>query len=465
MKMRVQVIIESAGDEPEIVAEVACIERGALQPETLGLTLAEAKEMLAGVQKALVPQQIAEYTAHQRCCPDCGRTRATKGHHAIVIRSLFGRLPVASPRFYACPCQPHTTASVSPVAALLPERTTPELRYLTVKAAALASYERAVDWLAEVLPIGGQLSTTALRRHVTAVAERLDGELCDGEPTIPGCPADWERLPDPDGPLTVGLDGGYVPARRGECRQATAFEAIIGKSITAEGAATCFGFVQSDDAKPRQRLVAVLQAQGMQMNQQITFLSDGGDNVRDLPLYLNPLAEHILDWFHITMRLTTMGQMAKGVRSRDDPALATTLHETLERLKWYLWHGNVFRALQLTDDLADDLEIMEGSAEARKLLKAVREFDTYIRVNRAFIPNYGERYRYGETISTAFVESTVNQVMSKRMAKRQQMRWTRRGAHRLLQVRTQVLDGALRGVFRRWYPAMASEDRDVQQAA
>jgi hypothetical protein len=32
-----------------------------------------------------------------------------------------------------------------------------------------------------------------------------------------------------------------------------------------------------------------------------------------------------------------------------------------------------------------------------------------------FIPNYGERYRHGERISTGFVESTVNQVVSKRM--------------------------------------------------
>ncbi len=465
MKLRVQVVIEAEDGTQERVVEVACLERSTLQAETLGLTLAEAKGLLADVQQVLVPQQVAEYVAHQRYCPDCGRARATKGQHAIVIRSLFGRLQVPSPRFYACPCQPRAMASVSPVAALLPERTTPELRYLAVKAAALASYGRAVGWLEEVLPLGGQLSTTALRRHVTAVAERLDGELGDVEPTIAGCPADWERLPDPDGPLTVGLDGGYVPARRGECRQATAFEAIIGKSVTAAGAATCFGFVQSDDAQPRQRLVAVLQAQGMQMNQQITFLSDGGDNVRDLPLYLNPQAEHILDWFHVTMRLTVMGQMAKGVRSRDDPALTTDLQATLERLKWYLWHGNVFRALQVIDDLVWDLEGLEGSGEARNLCEVVHEFGTYVGVNRAFIPNYGERYRYGETISTAFVESTVNQVMSKRMAKKQQMRWTRRGAHRLLQVRTRVLDGALRGVFRRWYPAMASEDRAVTQAA
>lgn len=294
MKLRVQVVIEAEDGAPQTVAEVACLERGALQPETLGLMLAEAKEVLAGLQRVLVPQQVAGYVAQQRYCPDCGRSRATKGHHTLVVRSLFGRLRVASPRFYACPCQPRASASVSPVAALLPERTTPELRYLAVKAAALASYGHAVDWLEEVLPLGGELSTTALRRQVTAVADRLDDELRDIEPTITGCPADWERLPDPDGPLTVGLDGGYVPARRGECPQATAFEAIIGKSVPAAGVATRFGFVDCGDARPRQRLVAVLQAQGMQMNQQVTFLSDGGDNVRDLPLYLNPQAEHIL---------------------------------------------------------------------------------------------------------------------------------------------------------------------------
>ena len=35
------------------------------------------------------------------------------------------------------------------------------------------------------------------------------------------------------------------------------------------------------------------------MNQAVTFLSDGGDTVRDLQMYLNPQAEHLLDWFHI----------------------------------------------------------------------------------------------------------------------------------------------------------------------
>jgi hypothetical protein len=97
-----------------------------------------------------------------------------------------------------------------------------------------------------------------------------------------------------------------------------------------------------------------------------------------------------------------------------------------------------------------------------KLAKTVVVFHTYITVNEAFIPNYGDRYRYGAVISTAFVESTVNQVISKRMVKKQQMRWTKKGAHLLLQVRTQVLNEDLRPTFERWCPAMASTD--VSQA-
>lgn len=65
------------------------------------------------------------------------------------------------------------------------------------------------------------------------------------------------------------------------------------------------------------------------------------------------------------------------------------------------------------------------------------ELRGYIMANEAFIPNYGGRYRHDELISTAFVESTMNQIISKRFVKKQQMRWTQRGVHLLLQTRVQ----------------------------
>lgn len=126
------------------------------------------------------------------------------------------------------------------------------------------------------------------------------------------------------------------------------------------------------------------------MNQQVTFLSDGGDTVRELQLYLNPQAEHLLDWFHVTMRITVMNQMAKGFSSKDSELCSDTLKE-LERIKWFLWHGNVFKALQTIGNLDIDLDDGSFNEKQTKLLKALREFQTYIENNASFIPNYGER--------------------------------------------------------------------------
>ena len=105
------------------------------------------------------------------------------------------------------------------------------------------------------------------------------------------------------------------------------------------------------------------------------------------------------------------------------------------------------------------------SLERKKLLKAVREFGGYIATNQQFIPDYGDRYRNDETITTSFVESAVNQVVSKRLVKSQQMRWSQRGAHLLLQIRTQVLNKELRNRFQHWYPGMADESASELQLA
>ena len=203
----------------------------------------------------------------------------------------------------------------------------------------------------------------------------------------------------------------------------------------------------------------------MQMNQQVTFFTDGGDDVRELPLYLNPQSEHYLDWFHIAMRITVMSQLAKGLRSRDKPNLAESVLDELERLKWFLWHGNVFQALQTVEGLELDLDAEGASLDQRKLLKTVIEFGGYLRANVTWITNYGERYRNGEVISSAFVESAVNQVVSKRMVKKQQVRWAPKSAHLLLQVRTRVLNDELGAIFKRWYPAFVAPRDSTTEAA
>jgi hypothetical protein len=167
--------------------------------------------------------------------------------------------------------------------------------------------------LREVLPIGQALKAATIRNHVQGVAQRIDGELGAKQPFfIDGCELDWENLPRPDMSLTVGLDGGYVHSCAQRTRKHGWFEVIAGKSVTDDGASKRFAFVHNYDEKPKRRVFEVLKSQGMQMNQQVTFLSDGADTVRDLQLYLNPHAERILDWFHITMRITVMLSDGKG---------------------------------------------------------------------------------------------------------------------------------------------------------
>ncbi len=80
MKITIQVVVESA-DVPAVVTDVVTLEREALTDETFGLSLAEGKTILAGVQEAIVAQQAAAYLATQQTCPVCGTARRHKGHH------------------------------------------------------------------------------------------------------------------------------------------------------------------------------------------------------------------------------------------------------------------------------------------------------------------------------------------------------------------------------------------------
>jgi hypothetical protein len=464
MKLTVHVTLSDDDDAETVVREVFVLTREALTPDTVGLGLAEGKDLLAAVQDTLVTAQVSATVAAQDTCPDCARPYRHKDKHTIVVRSLFGTLRLDSPRWWHCPCQVHPTRTFSPLAALLSERTTPELSYLQARFAGLVSYGASASLLSELLPLGRPLHATALRCDVQATAQRLENELGDEQSSfIDTCQRDREELPRPELPLVVGLDGGYVHSTAQRSRRDGWFEVIAGKAVPADGRATCFGYVQTYDTKPKRRLFEVLKSQGMAANQQVTFLTDGGEDIRDLPCYLNPDSEHLLDWFHITMRITVMTTMTKSLQPPPpDPdlelsvetatKLITEIGTGLEQLKWFLWHGNVFRALQTVADITADLEILNPDGEPTKLGKAVREFDSYLRANAGRIPNYGERRRAGETISTAFVESTVNQVISKRMVKKQQMRWSPRGAHLLLQIRTRILNDTLTDDYRRWYP-------------
>jgi hypothetical protein len=71
-------------------------------------------------------------------------------------------------------------------------------------------------------------------------------------------------------------------------------------------------------------------------------------------------------------------QYAKGL-SRIDPRLGGEIDIELERVKWYLWHGNVYEALFWLDDIEMFIYNFEESyANFAKLEKALDDFHVYI---------------------------------------------------------------------------------------
>jgi hypothetical protein len=81
------------------------------------------------------------------------------------------------------------------------------------------------------------------------------------------------------------------------------------------------------------------------------------------------------------------------------------------------------------------------------LLETIR----YLELTADSMPDYGKRYRAGQRISSGFVESAVNEIIARRMVKRQQMRWNRHTVQRFLDVRIHVLNGTLEDAFRHWH--------------
>jgi hypothetical protein len=72
-----------------------------------------------------------------------------------------------------------------------------------------------VDLLKDVLPVDDGLNSETVRNHLQATGERLERELGDERPPnlFEGSEKEWEQQPLPDGPITVGIDGGYVRGR------------------------------------------------------------------------------------------------------------------------------------------------------------------------------------------------------------------------------------------------------------
>jgi len=317
----------------------------------VGLTLAEAKLLLAGVQREIVAAQATSHAVRRPECPRCDGVCRVKDYRDHAVSTLFGQVTLRLPRFRCAACGGIEAGVGWPSHC----RSTPELDRLRAHLSALMTYRTAADVLGQMFPVDAGTHHETLRRHTLKTA------------FTDGCPR-------------------------------------LRRSLANAGVTT-------------------------------------------VPM---------LDWFHVAMRLQHLKQIAVTLPT-DDPvrgAAKAVIVEEVERLHWRIWNGKAKDAQISIDRIRAVMHHFQGepdrrrsTAPSRKLWTALRALDDYLTSQSAWLVNYAERHRAGLRVGTAVTEGAANFLVNRRMNKSQQMRWSRRGADLLLQVRCAVYNGTLGSGF------------------
>lgn len=232
--------------------------------------------------------------------------------------------------------------------------------------------------------------------------------------------------------LVAVIDGGHLKSKD---NNAQSFEAMIATVFHTENISkidknhneitqkSSVASALSDHQKTIKQLVlnACRIEGGNASVTQITCLTDGASNCWSIAHSLKPYCKellNILDWFHITKRFTVINN-----------GVDIDFKEKLEKVKWFLWHGDAKNALER-------LAQLQSNAKGEKLLSNLEDLYEYIERNQKYIVDYQERQASNLPFTSTIAESSVNELINTRQKNNKKMQWTREGAHNVLQIRT-----------------------------
>jgi hypothetical protein len=410
----------------------------------LGLTMAEGKLVLAGLQREFVAGQARDHAVVRRPdCQVCGVACRLKDYRGHKIATLFGHVTMRLPRFCCATCGGIEAGNGWPSHC----RSTPELDRLQAHLSALMPYREAADVLAQMLPLDAGKSCETLRRHTLKIGEALRNAVVSRPETAASA-------------IDASLDSTFIRSCEDGERH---LEVIVGNVETEADGRQVFGAVAKSGTDIKEQLRGSLEVVGRTADTALTAYTDGCSGLRRILVDAGIAGLPILDWFHIAMRLQHLKQVAGGL-SADDPertAAKAVIVAEVERLHWRLWNGKAKDAQISIDRISAVMHHFQGETDGRrsiapskKLCTALQALDGYLTGQSDWMVNYAERHRAGLRVGTAITEGTANFLVNRRMEKSQSMRWSRRGADLLLQARCAVYNGTLGSGFgQRFHPA------------
>ncbi len=366
-----------------------------------------------------------------------------KDYREHVVATLFGQVTVRLPRFRCATCGGIEAAVDWPSYC----RATPELVQLQAHLSATMTYRTAADLLEQMFPVKAAKHSETVRRHTLKVGEAL--QKC--AVITPGTMAPA---------VVVTLDSTFIRSCETGERH---LEVRVGNVETKSGGRQVFGAVTKTETDIKALINQNLDAVGRTEETTLTAFTDGCSGLRRILAGAGVTDLPFLDWFHIGMRLQHLKQVA-GALSCDDPpraAAKAVIVGEVERLHWRLWNGKATNARISIDRIhavmhhfKREFSTGKSIAASRKLWTALHAIDSYLTGQSDWLVNYAQRHRAGLRVGTAITEGTADFLVNRRMNKSQHMRWSRRGADLLLQVRCAVYNGTLGSGFgQRFQPA------------
>jgi hypothetical protein len=319
-------------------------------------------------------------------------------------------------------------------------------------------YRVAADVLQHLLPIDAGRSPETLRSHTLQVSKRLGDAAA-------------EKPPAAAVGITISLDSTFIRSCEDGERN---LEVRVGNVETAGGGRQVFGAVTRTETDITALIQRTLETVGRTDTTEVTAFTDRGAGLRTVLTNAGVTKLPILDWFHIAMRLQHT-KLAAANLSTYDPGRVTakaTIVAEVERLHWRIWNGKAKNAQRSIKRIRKVMRVFKGESSqgakgvaSAKLWHALHAIDKYLRGQAAWLVNYAKRFRAGERVGTSITEGTANFLVNRRINKSQQMRWSRRGADLLLQVRCAVYNGTFSAGFGQRFDLVAKADPAFAQAA
>jgi hypothetical protein len=392
----------------------------------LGLRHAEQISLLSKIQNALLAEQSTLIDLGNDACPACGQKIKKNGFMLSQFHAVFSdhQLRIQKHRCNNSECNWQSTPTTTSV---FGTDIHPDLAKLQSEQGALYSYREAQTNLEKL-----NTSRRSINNHtrIQSITNQVGAQLAQDNligPSPTECAA-------PATELIAQVDGGHIPIKDHGKRSFEALSAIVYRPENIQEVdkhhrhitdKTCVVSALDDQLGTIKNFVLnAAHKQGMTEQTQVTGLADGANNCWSVLMTLEPhcqVLECILDWFHIGKKFQTVKN-----------ALGESFEQSLERVKWTLWHGRAEEALR-------KLRLLQGNVTDGEKRSKLQGLHDYLHHNLAYLVNYDEREKAGKPYTSQVAESHIDLLINARHKRKRKMQWTREGAHNVLQIRAKMV--------------------------